>query len=250
MTFAELSRTAQTVSAACLTLLAALSAATCAAEKPGQTACRTDSAEGKRNAAPPAAAGMNQPGSGVPSAEKPFPAATRGMGSATGKRNAAPLAAIGMNCTDTCAARSTGFGAKKPFHPTPAREACVKKRANGLLPAACGIILLALSFVLLTWIPPGTMEGSAMLCFALGTMVLFLPGRWTSALSPAAAVWIAHMSGIQPGALRLGAAAGLIAAAAAEWMLRRLASEECRGILRGLCGAAMYCLGAAACVLA
>ena len=121
MTFAELSRTAQTVSAACLTLLAALSAATCAAEKPGQTACRTDSA-------------------------------------------------------------------KKPFHPTPAREACVKKRANGLLPAACGIILLALSFVLLTWIPPGTMEGSAMLCFALGTMVLFLPGRWTSALSPAAAV--------------------------------------------------------------
>ena len=130
------------------------------------------------------------------------------------------------------------------------REACVKKRANGLLPAACGIILLALSFVLLTWIPPGTMEGSAMLCFALGTMVLFLPGRWTSALSPAAAVWIAHMSGIQPGALRLGAAAGLIAASAAEWMLRRLASEECRGILRGLCGAAMYCLGAAACVLA
>lgn len=212
MTFAELSRTAQTVSAACLTLLAALSAATCAAEKPGQTACRTDSAEGKRNAAPPAE--------------------------------------IGMNCTDTCAARSTGFGAKKPFYPTPAREACVKKRANGLLPAACGIILLALSFVLLTWIPPGTMEGSAMLCFALGTMVLFLPGRWTSALSPAAAVWIAHMSGIQPGALRLGAAAGLIAAAAAEWMLRRLASEECRGILRGLCGAAMYCLGAAACVLA
>ena len=89
-----------------------------------------------------------------------------------------------------------------------------------------------------------------MLCFALGTAVLFLPGWWTSAVSPAAAVWIAHVSGMQPGALRMGAAAGLAAAAAAEWMLRRLTSEECRGILRGLCGAALYCLGAAACVLA
>ena len=250
MTFAELSRTAQTVSAACLTLLAALSAATCAAKKQEQTANRMDSAAGNRMS--PAAAGMSQPGSGVPSAaeNRTSPAAAHSMGSATGKRNAAPPAAIGMNCTDTCAARSTGVGAKKPFHPMPARHGRAEKRVNGLLPAACGTALLALSLALLTRIPPGTLKSSAMLCFALGTAVLFLPGRWTAALSPVAAVWIAHVSGMQPGALRMGAAAGLIAAAAAEWMLRRLASEECRGILRGLCGAAMYCLGATACVLA
>lgn len=230
MIFAELSETAQTVSAACLTLLAALGAATCAAKKQEQTANRMDSAVGNRMS--PAAAGMSQPGSGVPSAEKPFPAAA------------------GMNRAATCAACSTGFGALKPFHPMPARHGRAEKRVNGLLPAACGTALLALSLALLTRIPPGTLKSSAMLCFALGTAVLFLPGRWTAALSPAAAVWITHVSGMQPGALRMGAAAGLIAAAAAEWMLRRLASEECRGILRGLCGAVMYCLGAAACVLA
>lgn len=182
MIFAGLSETAQTVFAACLTLLASLGGASCAT--------------GNRNAAPPAASGMNRPGL------------------------------------------------------TPVRKGCVKKRANCLLPAACGTILLALSAALLPRIPTGTLKGSAMLCFALGTAVLFLPGRWTSAVSPAAAVWIAHVSGMQPGALRMGAAAGLAAAAAAEWMLRRLTSEECRGILRGLCGAALYCLGAAACVFA
>lgn len=199
MIFAGLSGTAQTVFTACLTLLAAFGAATCAAgkEKPPSAAatCSMDAAE-KRDAIPPSAA------------------------------DAAP----------------SGLA--------PVRKGCVKKRPDCLLPAACGTMLLALSFALLTRIPPGTLKSSAMLCFALGTAALFLPGRWTSAVSPAAAVWIAHVSGMQPGALRMGAAAGLIAAAAVEWMLRRLTSEECRGILRGLCGAAMYCLGAAACVLA
>lgn len=192
MIFAGLSETVQTVFAACLTLLAALGAATCAAGKEKTLS----SAAGNRNAIPPAAVGAAQPGR------------------------------------------------------VPVRKGCVKKRPDCLLPAACGTILLALSFALLIRLPTGTLKGSAMLCFALGTAVLFLPGRWTSSVSPAAAVWIAHVSGMQPGALRMGAAAGLIAAAAAEWMLRRLTSEECRSILRGLCGAALYCLGAAASVLA
>lgn len=146
------------------------------------------------------------------------------------------------------AAALTMLAAFGSGHVSKERLAALARRRGALGRRLCGDVTLMLLAVLTAVLCGGfSVKSAGLLCFALGTAVLFLSEHpFVEYGAVPGAVFIAMSGAALPGAVFCGGMAGLGLAAAAELFLNRVPSVEVRGSLRAICGAAFFLIGTAA----
>ena len=133
-------------------------------------------------------------------------------------------------------------------HVSKERLAALARRRGALGMRLCGDVTLMILAVLAAVLCGGfSVKSAGLLCFALGTAVLFLSEYpFVEHGAVPGAVFIAMAGAAYPTAVFCGGLAGLGFAAAAELVLNRVPSDEVRGVLRAICGAAFFLTGTAA----
>lgn len=126
-------------------------------------------------------------------------------------------------------------------------DALSRRRGALGMSLCCDVTLMILAVLAALLCGGFSVRSAGLLCFALGTAVLFLSGHPLVEIAAIpSALFIASAGAAEPLAVFCGGLTGLVAAAAAELLLNHTPSEEVRGVLRAVCGAAFFITGAAA----